>query len=156
MFARWLIRLGALALCVVAVLPAACTGESSFLLPALDAGAPDGRYEDVCASWARRECASEDACHVGIFFRWENDDQCIQRQTLTCELEASDPDVPFDPSLVDACMFPADCSRALGTLSAPNSPPFACRPAKRRMARRASGTAPARAATALTRTTWTT
>ena len=53
-----------------------------------------------------------------------------QRETLACELEANDPDVAFDPSVVDTCTFPADCSTALGTGSAGTSPPLCLPPGK--------------------------
>src|SRR5450432_2426852 len=115
-----------LALGVFASGIAACTGEASFVLPAVDPGAPSGRYEAVCAGWARRECAYTDACNPGVFGLWEDDDQCIARATLSCELDADDPDVPFDPALVESCMFPSDCSAPTGTVAA--DLPYLCLP----------------------------
>ena len=40
----------------------ACTGEKSFTLPGVDAGAPSARYQAVCATWAQRECAAASLC----------------------------------------------------------------------------------------------
>jgi len=97
--------------------PPGCTGESSFLLPLWDAGAPDSRYQGACAAWARTECAYQDRCEVSIAGRWEDDAQCLERETLQCELEAADPDVRFDPVAVAACAYPADCA---------SPPPWLC------------------------------
>ena len=95
---------------VFAVLgPPACTGESSFPLPEFDSGAPDARYEGACASWAKTECAYQGRCPSSIRGRWENDAQCVERETLQCELEAADPDVHFDAMAVAACVYPTDC-----------------------------------------------
>lgn len=107
-----------IALGVLAAGAPACTGEASFVLPTVDPGGPSGRYEAVCAGWARRECAYTDACNPGVFELWEDDDQCIARETLACELDADDPDVRFDPALVESCTFPPDCSAATGTVAA--------------------------------------
>jgi hypothetical protein len=109
---------------------AGCTGEASFELPSVDAGAPSARYESVCAAWAKRECAYEDTCTVSLLSRWEDDDQCVERNTLSCELQAGDPDVSFDPSLVGSCTFPPDCSGAIGVSSAPYSPTLCLPPGK--------------------------
>ena len=128
---RALGALGALvlALGVFASGVAACTGEKTFVLPSVDAGAPSGRYDAVCAAWARRECAYTHACDPGIIAGWDVDDQCIARETLSCELEANNPDVPFDPALVAACTFPSDCSVPTGTTAA-NSPYLCLAPGK--------------------------
>ena len=107
---------------------AACTGEKSFVIPLLDAGAPGGRFRDVCNAWALRECAYADRCGLAQFDRWEDDAQCIARETLACELQADDPEVPFDPALVAACMPPADCSVPFVPVSA-DSESSLCLPA---------------------------
>jgi hypothetical protein len=109
---------------------AACTGEASFMLPSLDAGAPSGRYGTVCNAWATRECAYTDACQVSVFAQWESDAQCIARETLVCELQGDDPDVPFDPALVDACTLPADCSAPIGIVSAESASALCLPPGK--------------------------
>jgi hypothetical protein len=93
-----------------AVGSAGCTGESSFALPLWDAGAPDSRYEGPCSAWAKTECAYEDGCPSSIGGRWADDAQCLQRETLQCELEAADPDVRFDPVAVATCVYPTDCT----------------------------------------------
>ena len=98
------------------------------MLPTVDADAPSARYETVCNAWARRECANEDTCPVSLLSRWEDDDQCIERNTLSCELQAADPDVPFDPSLVENCTFPPGCAGATGIAAPPYSPTL-CLPA---------------------------
>jgi hypothetical protein len=38
-------------------------------------------------------------------------------ETLACELQGDDPDVPFDPALVAACTLPADCSAPFGVVA---------------------------------------
>jgi len=90
-------RFVALALALAPTL-AACTGEKSFILPLVDADDPSSRYDTVCAGWARRECTYTEACKPSVFAQWENDPQCLERETLACELQSSDPDVPFEES----------------------------------------------------------
>jgi hypothetical protein len=43
-----------------------CEGESSFAIPAVDAGAPGDRYAAACASWADALCAHESALQGGV------------------------------------------------------------------------------------------
>ncbi len=101
---------------------AGCSGEESFLLPPPDAGLPATPYAAACAGWAQRECAYESGCGVSINWQWEDNAQCVQRRTITCELEANDPDVSFDPARVDGCQFPAACADVYGTAGEPESP----------------------------------
>lgn len=114
-------RLSALVACAAALELLACTGEKNFTLPGLDAGAPSARYQAVCATWAQRECAAASLCAIAILARWEDTAQCVARETLTCELQAADPDVSFDPARVSGCTFPDGCAGAPGMLSAPDS-----------------------------------
>ena len=107
---------------------AACTGEKSFILPLVDADDPSGRYGTVCAGWASRECAYTDACKPPVFAQWENDQQCLERETLACELQSSDPDVPFDPALVESCVPPAGCNMAPYGIAVASSAPDLCLP----------------------------
>jgi hypothetical protein len=96
------VRSGAVTLAVGFLLALAlvrCQGESSFVLAPIDAGLPDPRYEAVCAAWARSRCA----CNVSF---WVDTAQCIARETITCELLADDPNVPFDAAQVAACAEP--------------------------------------------------
>jgi hypothetical protein len=122
-------RFFALAALALAPALAACTGEKSFILPLVDADDPSGRYATVCAGWAQRECAYTDACKAAVFAQWESDEQCLERETLACELQSSDPDVPFDAALVESCVPPAGCNVApYGIVSALNAPDL-CLPA---------------------------
>jgi hypothetical protein len=77
-----------------------CEGESSFVLPAVDAGVPNAQYEAVCSAWARSRCACTG------FLEWVDSSQCIARETIDCELLAADPNVPFDAARVAACPEP--------------------------------------------------
>jgi len=99
-----------MAVLLATVGPAGCTGVSSFPLPLQDAGPPSERYAAPCAAWAQTECGYQDRCPFSITTRWENDDQCQQREMLQCELEAADPDVRFDPATVAGCVYPSDCA----------------------------------------------
>jgi hypothetical protein len=121
-------RFSALAALALATALAACTGEKSFILPLVDADDPSGRYETVCAGWASRECAYTDACKPPVFAQWENDQQCLERETLACELQSSDPDVPFDPALVESCVPPAGCNMAPYGIAVASSAPDLCLP----------------------------
>jgi hypothetical protein len=123
MAARRRILTAALGSCAAATvaLAGAC-GESSFPLPTVDAGAPDARYAAVCAQWADRSCAYEERCQRDLFRRWLDHGQCVQRETLVCELQAEDPDVPFDPAAVGACTFPSSCMIDPGAGGPPSSP----------------------------------
>jgi hypothetical protein len=109
---------------------ASCSGEASFLLPSVDAGAPSSKYASVCAAWAAAECAYESTCYVSVFVRWENDSQCRQRRAILCELLGDDPDVAFDPQLVQGCTFPADCTGVQGTAGTAGTPPLCLPPGK--------------------------
>jgi hypothetical protein len=96
-----------------------CSGEKSFYLPSVDAGLPVTKYAAVCAAWAQAECALESSCYVSVGLRWLDGAQCEQRRTIWCELEASDPDVSFDPTLVAGCTF-TDCSKVVGVAFSPS------------------------------------
>jgi len=101
------VRAVAFALVVVPVLAAwasACEGESSFVIPVEDAGAPDGRYEATCTEFAKTLCARAFACNPPVAFTWTDVPQCVARNTLHCELIASDPDVIFDPQQLQTCI----------------------------------------------------
>jgi hypothetical protein len=88
----------------------ACTGESSFALPTWDAMAPSSQFEGPCRSWAQALCAYEARCYDPISLQWISSDQCIARETMDCELAASDPAIPFDPVAVAGCQYPTDCA----------------------------------------------
>jgi hypothetical protein len=109
---------------------ASCTGEATFVLPAVDAGVPSTHYEAVCAAWAQRACAPGDSCPMTYLSRWEDATQCVERETLVCELQAADPDVRFDPAAVEACDFTADCPGGDVVVDAPESPTLCLPPGK--------------------------
>jgi hypothetical protein len=92
------------------------SGQWSFDLPPGDAGAPDARNEAVCTQWATRFCAYQAQC-PDYSVHWEVG-QCVPRETLNCEIVASDPDVDFDAASVAACPEPdgGDCTAAGGDL----------------------------------------
>jgi hypothetical protein len=113
--------LAALVACATVLGLPACTGEKSFTLPGIDAGPPSARYQAVCAGWAQRECTAAAGCALAILARWEDTAQCVARETLSCELQAADPDVSFDSARVAGCTFPDGCAGAPGMLSAPDS-----------------------------------
>lgn len=98
-----------------------CSGEETFLLPSVDAGIPVTPYAAACAAWAQAECAFEASCYPSIVTGWLDPAQCEQRRSISCELEAADPDVAFDPALVAGCTF-TDCVATLGL------PPNLCLP----------------------------
>jgi hypothetical protein len=92
----------------------ACTGESSFALPAWDAMAPSTDFQGPCTSWAQSKCAYEARCYDPIGMQWISSDQCVARETINCELAASDPAIPFDPAAVAGCQYPTDCGAPPG------------------------------------------
>jgi hypothetical protein len=111
----------ALVLAPFALAPAGagCDGETSFVIPPADAGAPGARYAGACAAWARGFCALQAACPA-YYVLW-NEGQCVPRLTLECEIVASDPHVPFDPGLVASCPEPdaGSCAVPGGDLCLP-------------------------------------
>jgi hypothetical protein len=86
----------------------ACSGEESFALPPVPVGTPSTRYEAACTTWARSDCSWRALC--GLPFPWDNGEQCVARETLTCELMAADPGVSFDEERIRNCQLPSDCS----------------------------------------------
>ena len=125
---RGWIRYGAFAAGVAATgagasaLPS-CSGETSFVLAPIDAGAPSTRNREVCSAWAERECTREEGCFVTLFLAWQSHTQCVDRLTLTCELLGDDPDVSFDAGAVASCaQRPTSCGGGAGTLSPPSTP----------------------------------
>jgi len=123
------VNLSRLAVLASAVGLGACTGEASFMLPSVDAGAPSARYGAVCGAWARRACAYAGSCGNPLV-GWEDNGQCVERETLSCELQADDPDVPFDPALVAGCTFPASCLYSAGVTGPPYALPLCLPPGK--------------------------
>ena len=112
-------RAGALALMTALLarsLATGCQGESSFVIPGVDAGSPDVRYEASCSAWAEPLCAHEMACSMSL--TWIDTAQCVARETLLCELVAGEPNVVFDPTAVAACSEPdaGDCVEPYGSL----------------------------------------
>jgi hypothetical protein len=103
-----LLAVGAGAL--LAPLPLACTGQSSFVIPPVDAGPVSTRYEAPCAAWATAVCAREQQCPWYSDYQWDSPAQCLERSTLICEVVASDPNVVFDEQQMLACQYPTDCT----------------------------------------------
>ena len=93
----------------VFALVAGCSGEWSFALAPLDAGAPDARFGPACKSWARAFCVYQARCE-SRYFAWQNVDQCADREALSCELTASEPSAVFDGDRLSSCTYPTDCS----------------------------------------------
>lgn len=112
-------RAGALALVGAFLLePMAmgCEGESSFVIALADAGTPDARYEAACSAWAQGYCTRLFAC--ATFLAYVDKPQCASRETLSCELLSTDPDVAFDATEIATCPEPdaGDCSAPFGSL----------------------------------------
>jgi hypothetical protein len=94
-------------------------GESTFTLGLADAGTPSARHESACRAWAktvceyRHRCCEGDAgtpCPVFVTLRWINDEQCVSRTQVDCELAAEDSNVSFDDEKLASCTLPSDCS----------------------------------------------
>jgi hypothetical protein len=98
---------------------AGCDGEASFDIPPVDAGAPPAVYHAACEAWATAYCAYQAACPTvyAVFDKGV----CVPRNTLRCEIIASDPNVAFDPVRVAACGAPdaANCDQPAGDLCLP-------------------------------------
>jgi hypothetical protein len=110
-------------LCAIG-LPAAmfgCSGESTFVVEPVDAGAPGAQHETACAAWAATVCAYEARCPPD--FPWVSETQCLARSALWCELVASDPDVVFDEQLLGACQYPNACLSSVAYLPVDCLPP---------------------------------
>jgi hypothetical protein len=88
-----------------------CSGESSFDLP-VAREEPSTRYASACSAWARSFCQYQMLCNFP-YSAWNDQAQCVARQTLACELIAADPNVRFDANRVAQCSFPKDCFGAL-------------------------------------------
>jgi hypothetical protein len=86
----------------------ACSGEERFALPPVPIGAPSTRYQDACTALAQSDCNWKALC--GLPFPWVSGEQCVARETLSCELLAADPGVSFDEEAIRECQFPQDCS----------------------------------------------
>jgi hypothetical protein len=126
---RW-VALLALAAAAWACATLACTGESSFYLPAVDAGSLDTQYAGACASWAKAVCARESFCDETDPVQWTSPEQCVARSTLICEVIATDPNVAFDANKIANCTYSMDCSTPardlpIDCLSPGRSPPGA-------------------------------
>lgn len=106
----------ALTLALAATAQGCDNGQSSFSIPPLDAQAPSPRYADACAAWATRFCDFQASC-ADDYFPW-NPGQCVPRNTLECEIVASDPNVEFDAASAAACLEPdaGDCTQNGGNL----------------------------------------
>jgi hypothetical protein len=87
----------------------ACNGDSRFNLP-VEPASPDINDATACTAWAKSFCAYQELCD---YFVWENVDQCVAREVLSCELIAADPDVIFDEERVSGCKYPEDCESAI-------------------------------------------
>ena len=111
----------AIAAWVVAI--PACTGESSFFLPPVDAGKIDTDAASVCASWANAVCAREALCQGTDPVEWTSYDQCNQRSTLVCEVIATDPNVVFDAQEIGQCQYSTNCSTPARDLPVDCLPP---------------------------------
>jgi hypothetical protein len=126
---RW-VGLLALAVAAWAWATLACSGESSFLLPPVDAGAIDTRYADACAAWAQAVCNRESTCPGSDPIHWTDPTQCRTQSALICEVVATDPNVSFDAETLGACQYSMDCSTPardlpIDCLSPGRSPPGA-------------------------------
>jgi hypothetical protein len=93
-----------------------CTGQSSFDLPAIDAGRVDTQDKGPCSAWAAAVCAREMSC-LGDpeAIQWTDLSefdlpQCVARTTLICEVVATDPNVSFDAQKLSQCTYPSDCT----------------------------------------------
>jgi len=130
---RWV---GSLALAVGAWACAiqACTGESSFYLPAVDAGAVDTDYAIACGSWAQAVCIREENCVGTDPVQWTSlgdlsaMQYCVERSTLLCEVVATDPNVSFDAQKIANCPYSTDCTAAERDLPIDCLPPGRSRP----------------------------
>jgi hypothetical protein len=112
---RWVGPL-ALAIAAWACAVLACTGESSFYLPAIDAGPVDTQYAAPCGAWATAVCTREKNCPGDPdALQWTDltqfdMPQCTARSTLICEVVATDPNVSFDAEKIGTCTYSADCT----------------------------------------------
>jgi hypothetical protein len=103
-------------LCAIG-LPAAmfgCSGESTFVVEPVDAGAPGAQHGSACSAWAATVCAYEARCPPD--FPWVSETQCLARSALWCESVASDPDVVFDDLLLTSCQYPNACLSSVAYL----------------------------------------
>jgi hypothetical protein len=93
------------------VISGGCDGESSFDIPPVDAGAPSSVYHAACEAWATSYCAFQAACPAQ--YTVYSQGVCVPRNTLRCEIIATDPNVPFDPARVAVCGEPdaANCDQ---------------------------------------------
>lgn len=88
----------------------ACSGQSSFVIPPVDAGLISTQHEGPCAAWAAAACAREEQCPWYSDYQWESPAECLARSTLVCEVVASDPNVVFDEQKMLACTYSTDCT----------------------------------------------
>jgi hypothetical protein len=124
MGARWVVDVRMLAAAGSLAVGEACSGDWSFALPPAEAGTPATRYEDACGSWASAYCAYEERCFpTSLYFNWHAVAECVARETLGCELAATDPSAQFDEERVRACRYPDDCSSSLPTCFAAGRAP---------------------------------
>jgi hypothetical protein len=119
---RW-VALVALAAAAWACAILACTGQTSFYLPAVDAGAVDTNAALACSAWARAVCAREGLCRGTDPVEWTSAEQCVGRSTLLCEVVATDPSVDFDAQALTNCAYSMDCTVAVRDLPIDCLPP---------------------------------
>jgi hypothetical protein len=103
--------------CAFAFAGAACKDDSSFLFT-IDAGAVDRRYASVCTVFAQTLCARAFGCALEPPSGWASQEQCVERETLACELTSADPSVHFDADAVAHCVADdGGCASALPNLA---------------------------------------
>jgi hypothetical protein len=87
----------------------ACHFESSFDLAGDDPGRPGTAFQDVCGASAQAECEWAARCDGDSFARsWPDPPTCVARETLACQLVATDPNARYGDAEIRACTRPPD------------------------------------------------
>jgi hypothetical protein len=88
---------------------AACNFEDSFKLTRrVDPERPGPAFADVCRLSALASCAYQTRCDAFAFgLNWPDEATCVDRETIRCQVDVTDPNARYGDAEIRACVLPA-------------------------------------------------
>ena len=95
---------------LMAAIGGACNFETSFRIAThVDPGAPGEQFRDACHDQAVMRCSYDARCDPFFFsLAWPDAATCEERETLACQLVATDPSSTYDDASIRSCALPAE------------------------------------------------